>query len=155
MWLCGNPTTNEIRKTTARLINTSFSLQNEYPEQGGVSEKRVESRILRMMPVAIFLGGESDSSILTGFARDLSLEGIGLVTTRELPRSELLMVIGDLEQRTALRGQCLQSRPIGYGCYQSGLKILEVLRGAKYTPLFDYVAYLDNSADCKPLSAQQ
>ena len=149
MWLCGNPTTNEIRKATARLINTSFSVQNEYPEQAGVSEKRVESRTLRMMPVALFLGGESDSSIFTGFARDLSLEGIGLVTTREVPRGELLLVIGDRQQRTALRAQCRQSRPIGFGCYQSGLKIVEVLRGTKYGPLFEYVDYLDNSADSK------
>ena len=145
MWLCGNPKSNEIRKATARLINTSFSLQSDYPEQAGVNEKRGESRITRIMPVAVFLGDNSESSIFVGFTRDLSLEGMALLTTREVPLSEFLVVVGDRDHRTALRVQCMQSRSIGFGCYQSGLKITEVLRGAKYSPLLDYVAFLETA----------
>lgn len=145
MWLCGNSSTNEIRKVTARLINTSFSVRAEYPEEAGISEKRVESRIPRVMPVAIFLGGDSENSIVIGFARDLSLEGIGLVTTRQVPQGELLLVIGERDQRAVLRAQCLQSRAIGFGCYRSGLKFSEALHGAKYSPLLEYVAFLEQA----------
>ena len=154
MWFTSSSKTKEVHKVTARLINVSFSMQSSYPEQAGIGEKRVENRIPRMMPVAVFLNDDSDTSIFVGFTRDLSLEGVGLLTTREIPTGDLVIIVGNPEERFALRARCLQSRRLSFGCYQSGLQITEVLREAKYQPLLNYVKTLEAIEPGKPDATQ-
>ena len=132
-----------------RLINASFSFKKQHPELAGIEEGRTDTRNNRLMPVAIFLGGHDEDSVLIGFTRDLSIEGVGLVTTREIPLGELLLVIGGSDDRCVLRANCLHSHTIGYGCFQAGLRLTQILQAADYAPLLEYVDYLEECLDAR------
>jgi hypothetical protein len=149
-----NGKSNEIRRAMARLINTSFSLQADYAECADIDEQRSETRSKRIMPFAIFMDECGDHSIAVGFTRDLSLEGIAVVTTDEIGIDDLVVVIGDPQELFALRAQRVNSKSIGFGCFQAGLRFTELLRGRDVTPLLDYVAFLESSRDCVDIAAR-
>ena len=144
MLLWNDRSINEVRKVMGRLINSSFAFHAEYPEQSGVTEGRIETRAKRMLPIAIFLTNDSDDSPFVGFTHDLSVEGIGVLSTRQIPLGELVLVLDDHPEKAVLRASCVHSDRIGFGCFRSGIRIEEVLKGQTVLPLKQYVEYLES-----------
>ena len=105
-------------------------------------ERRSEPRSPHVMPVAVFLMENNETSVFVGFTRDVSPSGMGLVTTRALPLGDLALVVGDPSEPFAVGARCLYSREFGLGCFQSGMRISAPLRGAEFAPLLQYFACL-------------
>ncbi len=133
----------DIRKAMGRLLNSTFSVQSEYHELTDSEETRVERRAKRLMPAAVFLDEDSDKSIFIAFTRNLSIEGLGVISDCQIPLGDLIIVIGEPDERLVLRAECVHSKRVSFGCFESGLRIIEILRGSEYRPLLDYVASLD------------
>ena len=83
-------------------------------------ERRSQQREPFMAPVAIQRGA-GKGGCLTGFTRDISVEGIGLIHAFPLEREEIVVkVFGADEKTTLLYVKIEWCDPIGEGWYISG-----------------------------------
>jgi hypothetical protein len=82
-------------------------------------DRRAEKRFPFFHPVSLWLDGRAFS----GFSRDISASGIGLLHDGELSLKEIdIIVAGHRQPLAALVVRC---EPCGLGWYSSGCKFLE------------------------------
>lgn len=135
-----------VRRTLNRLLNTSMSLESRLslaPE----NDKRVDSRITRNTPVVVLpLDGVAEDLNLA-VTTDLSSEGMALTSLGPIPTgSQLAVGIGDIEEEFhVFLAECVRSRPIGYGYFESGIRIVELLPAKRFDELKDLVQHLEKN----------
>ena len=133
----------EIRKVMARIINRTF----ENPAAETPNEHRKESRCKRLVPVLVMPLGDSDDQpkSICCFTGDISCEGISVISMVQVPVGPTLVIIGECDDRAVMRGDCRRTVHHGFGCFRSGIQLLEVLPAIDVGPVLQFAAALEAS----------
>ena len=135
----------DVRRLMGRLINNTCNYDAEYKE-AEYRQARSESRCERQIPVLLApveVQSETDTPVIIGVTRDICCLGLSVITQERIPECQSLVVIGDHASRIALQGQTRHCRHLGYGLYQSGIQLLEVLNQHSAATLIEYVDTLE------------
>lgn len=143
----GNSKRLKVRKTISRLLNTTTSLASHLTIDAD-TDQRDDLRVGRITPVVLLplSGDSSEDNLNLGLTRDLSSEGMAISTLGSIAVGERLAIgIGKDDDFAVLLGECVRSEPIGYGFFESGVNVLEVLPSHDFMPLKNFAHFLEGN----------
>lgn len=137
----------DVHRTINRILNSTVSIESHMAVNSD-ADKRDDIRVPRTMPVVILPLADvsEDEQITVGLTQDLSCEGMALVTLGPLPiDTEMAVGIADGESFTVLLCESRRREAIGFGFYESGVHIKEVLPAKDFMPLREFADYLETN----------
>lgn len=149
-----NRSKTDVHRTVNRLLNSTLTLESFVQVN---ADQRKDQRILRTLPVVILpLGQTSESELTVGLTQDLSCEGMALTTLGPLRLdSELAIGLGDGDHFTVLLCVCKRHTSLGFGFFESGIQIEEVLPARDFQPLREFAEYLEANPPTTVLSLRE
>ena len=142
-WLGTQNPRVEVHRTLIRILNTSCACEWGAAE----ADRRQDSRVPRTTPVVILplVADHQDAGPTLGLTKDMSCEGMAVTTLGTLPVDANLAVgIGGNTDFSVMLCRCVHCQPIGYGFYESGVHVREMLDANDFVPLKNYAHYLEN-----------
>lgn len=124
MWF--NKEKKEVALTMGRVINASVDLRNPMQDEG--VNRREEMRSVRSFPVLLAPNVDDSevqlANVRLGITRDLSCEGVGVVTLGRVGyESALIVTRGTDENLLAFQGQLRNERHLGFGYFINGIQL--------------------------------
>ena len=137
----------QVRRAMNRFLNNTTSIQSHL-EIAPERESRNDSRISRMVPVAILSLSDdtTEENLNLGVTRDLSSEGMAIVSLGHLSVArQLTGCIGNHDEFLVFLGERVRCDSIGYGFYETGIRIIELLTPNDCPVLRDFTSFLERS----------
>lgn len=137
----------KVRSAANHFLNVSTKVAAHFPLDPDM-DQREDGRIGRITPVVLLpLGVDySENNLNLGLTRDMSSEGMAVSSLGPIPVGEQLVVgIGIGDEFCAFLAQCVRSQPIGYGFFESGVHLKEVLTSREFMALKEFAQYLQDN----------
>lgn len=135
----------DVHRTINRILNSTVSIVS-HMQIDAATDQRDDIRVARTTPVVILplTNEDEEDQITMGLTQDLSCEGMAISTLGELPVGiELAIGIGSGGDFSVFLCECVRSQAIGYGFYESGVHLHELLPSKDYVPLKQFAHYLE------------
>ena len=137
----------KVRRTINGFLNATTSVESHLQIDPS-ADQRDDGRIDRITPVVMLPLCEdyNEDGLNLGLTRDLSCEGMAISSLGSVPVGEKLAIgIGSGDMFCALLCECVRCAPIGYGFFESGVRILEVLHSRDFFALKNFANYLERN----------
>tara|TARA_B100002052_G_C15579748_1_gene461716 strand:+ start:166 stop:618 length:453 start_codon:yes stop_codon:yes gene_type:complete len=147
MWF--NKQKKEVALTMGRVINASADVCN--PMEDEDVNRREDMRSIRSFPVLLAPHTEDPdtqlSRVCLGITRDLSCEGVGVVTLGRVGFEEALIVTrGTDDNLLAFRGELRNERHLGFGYFINGIQLLRRLENNCLASIEKLIHELESTA---------